>query len=152
MGETEAPAESRRSTAIPSPYGHRASVLLCRRATRCTLRCARRCGEIDNADNAERLLRNLARRLDGEAPGVAASILEELDEMRTSPQARAVRRAGTRREHRSTKSRSSLAGDHACLNPFGRVIANETSSTHFKTPLINASNCGHCTGDRDLHC
>jgi hypothetical protein len=31
----------------------------------------------------ERLLRNLARRLDQEAPGVAASILEGLDEMLT---------------------------------------------------------------------
>jgi hypothetical protein len=32
---------------------------------------------------AERLLRNLARRLDQEAPGVAASILEGRDEMLT---------------------------------------------------------------------
>src|SRR5205807_3671829 len=32
---------------------------------------------------AERLLRNLVRRLDQEAPGVAASILEGLDEMLT---------------------------------------------------------------------
>ena len=36
-----------------------------------------------DADKAERLLRNLARRLDQEAPGVAASILEGLDEMLT---------------------------------------------------------------------
>jgi transposase-like protein len=36
-----------------------------------------------NAEQAERLLRNLARRLDGEAPGVAASIREGLDEMLT---------------------------------------------------------------------
>jgi len=33
----------------------------------------------DDADKAERLLRNLARRLDQEAPGVAASILEGLE-------------------------------------------------------------------------
>ena len=39
--------------------------------------------KLDDADNAERLLRNLARRLEQEAPGVAASILEGLDEMLT---------------------------------------------------------------------
>src|SRR5262245_16688601 len=38
---------------------------------------------LDDADKAERLLRILARRLDREAPGVAASILEGLDEMVT---------------------------------------------------------------------
>ena len=43
----------------------------------------RQAWELDNADKAERLLRNLARRLDREAPGVAASILEGLDEMLT---------------------------------------------------------------------
>jgi hypothetical protein len=35
------------------------------------------------AEQAERLLRNLARRLDHDAPGVSASILEGLDEMLT---------------------------------------------------------------------
>jgi hypothetical protein len=39
--------------------------------------------ELDDADKAERLLRNLARRLDRKAPGVADSILEGLDEMLT---------------------------------------------------------------------
>jgi hypothetical protein len=43
----------------------------------------RRLGAPDDADKAERLLRNLARRLDQEAPGVAASILEGLDGMLT---------------------------------------------------------------------
>ena len=38
----------------------------------------RQAWELDDADKAERLLRNLARRLDQEAPGVAASILEGL--------------------------------------------------------------------------
>lgn len=37
----------------------------------------------DDADKAERLLRNLARRLEHEAPGVAGSILEGLDEILT---------------------------------------------------------------------
>lgn len=36
-----------------------------------------------DADQAERLLKNLARRLEHEAPGVSASILEGLDEMLT---------------------------------------------------------------------
>jgi transposase-like protein len=45
---------------------------------------ARQAGELDDADKADRLLRNLARRLDQEAPGVAASILEGLDEMLTA--------------------------------------------------------------------
>jgi transposase-like protein len=46
-------------------------------------RALRQAWELDNADKAERLLRNLARRLDQEAPGVAASILEGLDEILT---------------------------------------------------------------------
>ena len=41
----------------------------------------RQAWEIDDADKAERLLRNLARRLEGEASGVAKSILEGLDEI-----------------------------------------------------------------------
>ena len=35
----------------------------------------RQAWELDDADKAERLLRNLARRLEREAPGVSASIL-----------------------------------------------------------------------------
>jgi len=46
-------------------------------------RALRQAWELDDADKAERLLRNLARRLDQEAPGVAASILEGLDEILT---------------------------------------------------------------------
>jgi len=46
-------------------------------------RALRQAWELDDADKAERLLRNLARRLDHEAPGVAASILEGLDEILT---------------------------------------------------------------------
>jgi hypothetical protein len=46
-------------------------------------RALRQAWELDDTDKAERLLRNLARRLDQEAPGVAASILEGLDEMLT---------------------------------------------------------------------
>lgn len=43
----------------------------------------RQAWELDDADKAERLLRNLARRLEPEARGVARSILEGLDEMLT---------------------------------------------------------------------
>ena len=43
----------------------------------------RQAWEIDDADKAERLLRNFARRLEVEASGVAKSILEGLDEMLT---------------------------------------------------------------------
>ena len=43
----------------------------------------RQAWELDDADKAERLLRNLARRLEQEAPGVAGSILEGLGEILT---------------------------------------------------------------------
>ena len=43
----------------------------------------RQAWELDDADKAERLIRNLARRLEQKAPGVAASILEGLDEILT---------------------------------------------------------------------
>jgi putative transposase len=46
-------------------------------------RALRQAWELDDADKAERLLRNLARRLDQEAPSVAASIFEGLDKMLT---------------------------------------------------------------------
>lgn len=43
----------------------------------------RQAWELDDAEKAERLVRNLARRLEQVAPGVGASILEGLDEMLT---------------------------------------------------------------------
>jgi putative transposase len=43
----------------------------------------RQAWELDDAAKAERLIRNLARRLEQVAPGVSASILEGLDEMLT---------------------------------------------------------------------
>ena len=43
----------------------------------------RQAWELDDADKAERLIRNLARRLEQQAPGVAASILEGLVEILT---------------------------------------------------------------------
>jgi len=48
-----------------------------------TRRVLRQAWELDNADKAEKLIRNLARRLEQDRPGVAASILEGLDEILT---------------------------------------------------------------------
>src|SRR5438445_234301 len=73
-------------------------------------RALRQAWELDDADKAERLLRNLARRLDQEAPGVAASILEGLDEMLT------VNRLGL-----PIKIRRSLACANSIENMMGTV-------------------------------
>lgn len=43
----------------------------------------RQAWELDDADKAEKLVRNLARRLEQQAPGVAASVLEGIDEILT---------------------------------------------------------------------
>jgi putative transposase len=43
----------------------------------------RQAWELDDANKAEQLIRNLARRLESERPGISASILEGLDEMLT---------------------------------------------------------------------
>lgn len=70
----------------------------------------------DDPDKAERLLRNLARRLEHEAPGVSNSILEGLDEMLT------VVRLGL-----PTELRRSLACTNIIENALGtvrRVTAN----------------------------
>lgn len=48
-----------------------------------TRRVLRQAWELDDADKAEKLIRNLARRLDQQWPGVAANILEGLDEILT---------------------------------------------------------------------
>jgi transposase-like protein len=73
-------------------------------------RALRQAWELDDADKAERLLRNLARRLDHEAPGVAACILEGLDEMLT------VNRLGL-----PAKLRRSLACTNSIENMMGIV-------------------------------
>jgi transposase-like protein len=48
-----------------------------------TRRVLRQAWELDDADKAEKLIRNLARRLDQDRPGAAASLLEGLDEILT---------------------------------------------------------------------
>jgi transposase-like protein len=70
----------------------------------------RQAWELDDAGKAERLLRNLARRLEQEAPGVAASILEGLDEMLT------VNRLGL-----PVQLRRSLACTNSIENMMGTV-------------------------------
>ena len=55
----------------------------------------------DDAEKAERLMKNLARRLETEAPGVSASILEGLDEILTvGPDAQAQALLGLHQRHR----------------------------------------------------
>jgi putative transposase len=44
-------------------------------------RALRQAWELNDADRAEKLIRNLAKRLERDAPGVAASILEGIDEI-----------------------------------------------------------------------
>src|SRR3981081_428997 len=46
-------------------------------------RVLRQAWELNDAEKAEKLIRNLARRLEHDAPGVSASILEGLDEILT---------------------------------------------------------------------
>src|SRR5262249_52224118 len=46
-------------------------------------RALRQAWELDDAAKAERLIRNLAQRLEQEAPGVSGSLLEGLDEILT---------------------------------------------------------------------
>jgi len=48
-----------------------------------TKKVLRQAWELDDADKGEKLLRNLARRLEKEAPGVAGSILEGIDDILT---------------------------------------------------------------------
>jgi transposase-like protein len=76
-------------------------------AVRCTLRQA---WELDDAEKAEKLLRNLAQRLERDAPGVSASILEGLDEILT------VTRLGL-----PTQLRRSLACTNIIENMMGTV-------------------------------
>jgi putative transposase len=75
-----------------------------------TRRALRQAWELDDAEKAERLLRNLARSLEREAPAVAAAILEGLDEILT------VVRLGLPRE-----LRRSLACTNIIENMLGSV-------------------------------
>ena len=84
------------SKAIRNTFGRDVPIQRCQKARNITERLAkplqagvrkarRQAWELDDADTAERLIRNLARRLEQDAPGVSASILEGLDEILTAP-------------------------------------------------------------------
>ncbi|MCS3695210.1 hypothetical protein ABIF07_000092 [Bradyrhizobium elkanii] len=69
--------------ALPDPQGAQIMERLPKQHHAATRRVLRQAWELDDADKAEKLIRNLARRLDQQWPGVAASILEGLDEILT---------------------------------------------------------------------
>jgi putative transposase len=82
--------------AIRQSFGHNAAIQRCQihkarnimerlpKSLHAAVRRAlRQAWELDDADKAEKLIRNLARRLEHDAPGVSASILEGLDEILT---------------------------------------------------------------------
>jgi len=73
-------------------------------------RVLRQAWELEDADKAEKLIRNLAQRLERDAPGVSTSILEGLDEILT------VTRLGLRAE-----LRRSLACTNIIENVMGTV-------------------------------
>ncbi len=76
-------------------------------------RVLRQAWELDDANKAEKLIRNLARRLEHDAPGVSGSILEGLDEILTvtrlglpkgtSSSARMHQHRGERHEYRASR-------------------------------------------------
>jgi len=80
------------SKAIRATFGKTVAIQRCQihkarnimdRLPTATRRVLRQAWELDDADKAEKLIRNLARRLDQDRPGAAASILEGLDEILT---------------------------------------------------------------------
>ena len=81
--------------------------------------------ELDDAAKAEKLLRNLARRLEADWDGVAGSILEGLDEMLT------VTRLGLPRE-----LRRSLACTNIIENVMGTVRQVCRNVKHWRSPSM----------------
>ena len=89
----------------------------------------------DDAAKAERLLRNLARRLEHDAPGVSGSILEGLDEILT------VIRLGL-----PPQLRHSLACTNAIENAIGTVRTVQRNVKRWR----NAEMALRWTGAKDL--
>ena len=73
----------RRHPALPGPQGRNIIERLPLHLHASVKKALRQAWDQDDADKAERLLRNLARRLEHEEPGVSGSILEGLDEILT---------------------------------------------------------------------
>jgi hypothetical protein len=81
--------------------------------------------ELDDADKAEKLIRNLARRLEREAPGVAASILEGINEILT------VTRLGL-----PSELRRSLACTNIIENMMGTIRQVCRNVKHWRSPAM----------------
>jgi putative transposase len=78
------------SKAIRKTFGRHTPIQRCQvhKARNITLHASvrkalRQAWELDDAEKAEKLIRNLARRLEHAAPGVSASLLEGIDEILT---------------------------------------------------------------------
>ena len=69
--------------ALPDPQGSNITDRLDPKHHAAVRRALKQAWELDDADKAERLMRNLARRLEMEAPDVSKSILEGIDEILT---------------------------------------------------------------------
>jgi len=85
-------------------------------------RALRQAWELDDAARAERLIRNLAQRLEHEAPGVSGSLLEGLDEILT------VTRLGVPAE-----LRRSLACTNIIENMMGTIRRVSRNVKHWRS-------------------
>jgi putative transposase len=85
-------------------------------------RVLRQAWELDDAAKAERLIRNLAQRLEHEAPGVSGSLLEGLDEILT------VTRLGL-----PTELRRSLACTNIIENMMGTIRRVSRNVKHWRS-------------------
>jgi len=85
-------------------------------------RALRQAWELDDAAKAERLIRNLAQRLEHEAPGVSGSLLEGLDEILT------VTRLGL-----PTDLRRSLACTNIIENMMGTIRRVSRNVKHWRS-------------------
>jgi transposase-like protein len=104
----------------------------------CVRRTLRQAGELDDAEKAERLIRNLGRRLEHDAPGCRDSILEGIDEILT------VNRLGLPAE-----LRRSLACTNIIENMNGTVRRVWRNVKHWRDgPALDSSR--HAGGRRRL--
>jgi hypothetical protein len=103
-------------------------------------RALRQAWELDDAAKAEKLIRNLAQRLERDAPGVSKCILEGLDEILTVRQARSsggiAALAGLHQHHRKydgyRASRHPQCEALDVIRPFNCGLL----SSHFLTSLL----------------
>ena len=125
----------------------------------------RQAWELDDAEKAEKLIRNLARRLERAAPGVSASILEGIDEIltvtrlstgRAAPLARVHQRHREHERHHPAglPQRQTLAGCHdgAALDR-GRHDGGRQGLPPAQGPQATAGPAGGagCTSRQERH-